>query len=161
MRSLRRTACALLACGLVGISAHAQTRAAFDKIVDFSVTLKTVSEAAAGAAELPENRLLLLEGSISEIVVLDDRPERWKARVELMAGEWIGVDEVRGYRCWVTFTGPEYAEVFPIEPPDEPSPDWLPLHARALVLARILGPVVTPLGETVMSLEGIAVRPSR
>jgi hypothetical protein len=93
--------------------------------------------------------------------VLDDRPERWKARVELMAGEWIGVDEVRGYRCWVTFTGPEYAAVFPAEAPDEPSPDWLPLHARALMLARILGPVVAPLGETVMSLEGLAVRPSR
>ena len=48
MRSLRRTACALLACGLVCVSAPAQTRAAFDKIVDFSVTLKTLSAAAAG-----------------------------------------------------------------------------------------------------------------
>jgi hypothetical protein len=161
MRPLRRTACALLACGLLSPLATAQTRAAFDRIVDFSVTLKTVSAAAAGEVALPANRLLLLEGSISEIVVLDDRPETWKVRVELMAGEWLGVDEVRGYRCWVTFAGPDYADVFPAEVPDEPSPDYLPLHARVLVLGRALAPAVTPLGEKVMTVEGLAVRASR
>jgi hypothetical protein len=158
MRSLRRTVCALLACGFLAPLASAQNRAAFDKIVDFSVTLKTVSAAAAGEAVLPANRLLLLEGSISEIVVLDDRPDTWKVRVELMAGEWIGVDEVRGYRCWVTFAGPGYADVFPAEVPDEPSPDYLPLHARVLVLARALASAVTPLGEKVMTVEGLAIR---
>ncbi|MCX7029382.1 MAG: hypothetical protein NTU62_04585 [Spirochaetes bacterium] len=161
MRSLRRTACALLACGLLAPLAPAQTRAAFDKIVDFSVTLKTLSAAAAGEAVLPANRLLLLEGTISEIVVLDDRPKTWRVRVELMAGEWIGVDEVRGYRCWVTFAGPGYADVFPAEVPDAPSPDYLPLHSRVLVLARALSPAVTPLGEKVMTVEGLAVRMSR
>jgi hypothetical protein len=161
MRSLRRTACALLACGLVCVSAPAQTRAAFDAIVDFSVTLKTLSAAAAGEAVLPANRLLLLEGSISEIVVLDDRPQAWKVRVELMAGEWIGVEAVLGYRCWVTFAGPAYADVFPAEVPDEPSPDYLPLHTRVLVLARAPAPAVTPLGEKVMAVEGLAVRASR
>jgi len=161
MRSLRRTAFALLACGLVSPLAPAQTRAAFDRIVDFTVTLKTVSTAAAGGAVLPANRLLLLEGSIGEVVVLDDRPEAWKVRVELVAGEWIGTDEVRGYRCWVTFAGPAYGDVFPAEPPDEPAPGYLPTHARVLVLARALGPAVTPLGEKVMMLEGLAVRPSR
>jgi hypothetical protein len=161
MRSLRRTACALLACGLLAPLAPAQTRAAFDKIVDFSVTMKTVSAAAAGEATLSSNRLLLLDGAISEIVVLDDRPGHWTVRVELMAGEWVGVDEVLGYRCWITFSGPGYAEVFPAEVPDEPSPGYLALHSRVLVLARALAPTVTPLGEKVMSLEGLAIRASR
>jgi hypothetical protein len=161
MKSLRRTACALLACGLLGPLVHAQTRTAFDRIVDFSVTLKTVSAAAAGAAVLPADRLLLLEGSISEIVVLDDRPQSWKVRVELMAGEWIGIDEVRGYRCWITFAGPAYAEVFPAEGPEEPTPGYIPAHSRVLVLARAIAPEVTPLGEKVMLLEGLAVRQSR
>jgi hypothetical protein len=161
MRSIRRTAFALALCVLVSALAGAQNRAAFDRIVDFSVTLKTVSDAAAGRAVLPADRLLLLEGTISEVVVIDDRPQSWRARVELMAGEWIGVDEVRGYRCWVTFTGPAYAEVFPAEDPEEPSPAYLPLHTRVLVLARAIGPVVTPLGEKVMTLEGLAIRASR
>jgi hypothetical protein len=158
MRSLRRTAFALLACGLVSPLAPAQTRAAFDRIVDFTVTLKTVSTAAAGGAVLPANRLLLLEGSIGEVVVLDDRPEARKVRVELVAGEWIGTDEVRGYRCWVIFTGPEYAEIFPAEPPDEPSPVYLPRHTRVLMLARPGSVKATPEGGKVMELEGIAVR---
>lgn len=161
MRSLRRTACALLALGLVGTLASAQTRAAFDKIVDFSVTLKTVSAAAAGETVLPANRLLLLDGTITEVVVLDDRPQSWEVRVTLTAGEWIGLDEVRGYQCWVTFAGPEYREVFPAEAPDEPSPGYLPLRSRVLVLARAVGPAVTPLGEKIMSVEGLAVRLSR
>ena len=158
MRSLRRTVLALLACVLASPLVSAQTRAAFDRIVDFSVTLKTVSAAATGGAALPANRLFLLEGSIGEVVVLDDRPEAWKVRVELVAGEWIGTDEVRGYRCWVTFAGPEYAEIFPAEPPGEPSPGYLPPRARVLVLAHALAPVLTPLGERVMELGGIAVR---
>lgn len=161
MRSLRRTACALLALGLAGALASAQSRAAFDKIVDFSVTLKTVSAAASGEAVLPADRLLLLEGSIAEVVVLDDRPKSWKVRVTLAAGEWIGLDEVRGYRCWVTFAGPEYRQVFPAEAPDEPSPGYLPLRSRVLVLARAIGPAVTPLGEKIMNVEGLAVRMSR
>jgi hypothetical protein len=161
MYSLRRIVFALILCGLAGPLAGAQTRAAFDRIVDFSVTLKTVSAAAEGKAVLPADRLLLLEGSISEVVVLDDRPQSWKVRVELMTGEWIGVDEVHGYRCWVTFTGPSYAAAFPAEPPDESSPAYLPLHTRVLVLARAVGSVETPLGEKVMVLEGLAVRESR
>lgn len=158
MRSLRRTALALLACVLVSPLAPAQTQAAFDRIVDFSVTLKTVSAAAAGGAVLPVHRLFLLEGSIGEVDVLDDRPEAWKVRVELVAGEWIGTDEVRGYRCWVTFAGPEYAEIFPAEAPEEPSPGFIPPHARVLVLARPGSVKATPEGGKVMELEGIAVR---
>lgn len=161
MRPLRRTACALLALALAGPLASAQTRAAFDRIVDFSVTLKTVSAAAAGETVLPSDRLLLLDGSITEIVVLDDRPQSWKVRVTLTAGEWIGLDEVRGYHCWVTFAGPAYREVFPAEEPDEPAPGYLPLRSRVLVLARAVGPAVTPLGEKIMTLEGLAIRSSR
>jgi hypothetical protein len=154
-------ACALLALGLLAPLASAQTRTEFDRIVDFSVTLKTLSDVAAGRAALGAGRLVLIEGTISEIVVLDDRPGSWTVRVELMAGEWISVDEVRGYRCWVTFAGPAYADVFPGEAPDEPSASYLPLHARVLVLGRPLSPVVTPLGERVMTVEGLAVRASR
>jgi hypothetical protein len=94
-------------------------------------------------------------------VVIDDRPGSWTVRVELMAGEWVGVDEVLGYRCWVTFSGPAYADVFPGEPPDEPSASYIPQHARVLVLGRPLSPVITPLGERVMTVEGLAVRASR
>jgi hypothetical protein len=161
MRTPRLAACALLALGLLAPLASAETRTEFDRIVDFSVTLKTLSDAAAGRAAPGAGRLALLEGAVSEIVVLDDRPGSWTVRVELMAGEWVGVDEVRGYRCWVTFSGSAYADVFPGEAPDEPSPSYIPLHTRVLVLGRPLSPVVTPLGERVMTVEGLAVRVSR
>ncbi len=161
MRTPRLAACALLALGLLAPLASAQTRAEFDRIVDFSVTLKTLSDAAAGRVVPGAGRLVLLEGTLSEIVVLDDRPGSWTVRVELMAGEWIGVDEVRGYRCWVMFSGAAYADVFPGEAPDEPSASYIPPRARVLVLGRPLSPVVTPLGERVMTVEGFAVRASR
>jgi hypothetical protein len=156
MRSFRRIAFALLACGLLAPLASAQTRAAFDGIVDFSVTMKTVAAAAAGEATLPANRLVLLEGTFTEIVVLDDRPGHWTVRIELMAGEWIGVDEVRGYRCWVTFSGSAWADVFPADVPETPAPAYIPLHS--LVLAGSPAPVTTPEGERVMSLKGLAIR---
>ena len=161
MRTPRLAACALLALGLLAPLASAETRTEFDRIVDFSVTLKTLSDAAAGRAAPGAGRLVLLEGAVSEIVVLDDRPGSWTVRVELMAGEWVGVDEVRGYRCWVTFSGPAYADLFPGEAPDEPSASYIPQHTRVLVLGRPRSTVVTPLGERVMTVEGLAVRASR
>jgi len=148
MRTLRRVACVALFCGLLGPLAFGQSRAEFDRLVDFSVTLKTVAAAAAGEASLPRDRLLLLEGSITEIVVLDKESATYTVRLELMAGEWIGVEEVRGYRCYVTFAGPGYAELLPSKA----------LRSRVLVVARVLSPTTTPLGEKVMALEGLAVR---
>lgn len=161
MRTPRLAGCALLALVLLVPLATAQTRAEFDRIVDFSVSLKTLSDAAAGRAALPAGRLVLVEGAVSEVVVLDDRPASWTVRVELMAGEWVGVAEVLGYRCWVTFAGRQFRDAFPGEEPEEPTDAWVPLHARVLVLARPLGAVVTPLGDRVMTVEGLAVRASR
>jgi hypothetical protein len=161
MKTLRLTPVALLALCLLAPRAAAQTRAEFDRIVDFSISLKTLSDAAAGRVALPSGRLVLIEGTVGEMVVLDDRPSSWTVRVELVAGEWIGADEVRGYRCWVTFSGRAFLDAFPGEVPEEPTEAYVPPRARVLVLGRPVGPVRTPLGDRVMSVEGLAVRLSR
>jgi hypothetical protein len=120
-----------------------------DAVVDFSVTLKTIAAAAEGNARLPANKLFLLDGTVSEITVLDKEPGSFKVRIRVLSGEWIGLEDVRGYSCFVTFSGAEYAGMFPSK---------VPANSRIVVLARVVGVTTTALGEKLMSLDGLALR---
>ncbi len=157
MRAIRRAAFFLLLTlptSIFGISASD-----FEKIVDFSVTLKTLASAAAGETALPPNRLFLLNGTVSEISFLDKEKASFRVRIRLLSGEWIGLEDVKSYACYVTFSGPEFFSVFPARAPKNPAPDTVVANTRVLVVARALGPVDLPIGEgKVMALEGLFLR---
>ncbi len=147
--TLARMCAVLLLLLIVAPSSQAIDRAGFDAVVDFSVTLKTVAAAAEGNTRLPANKLFLLDGTVSDITVLGKEPESFKVRIRLLSGEWIGLEDVKGYSCFVTFTGAEYSGMFPSK---------VPANSRIIVLARVVGVTTTTLGEKLMSLDGLAVR---
>jgi hypothetical protein len=143
-------ACAVLFLLLVlapGLSAIG--RADFDAVVDFSITMRDISAAAEGTARLPSNRLFLLDGTVSDIVVLDKTPEAYAVRIRLLSGEWIGLEDVKGYSCYVTFRGADYAGLFPSK---------IPNNTRILILVRSVEVASTPTGEKIMALDGLALR---
>ena len=124
-------------------------RGDFDAVVDFSITMKEMAAAAEGTARLPSNRLFLLTGTVSDISVLDKTPESYVVRIRLLSGEWIGLEDVKGYSCYVTFRGAEYAGLFPSK---------IPANSRLLVLARAVEATTTPTGEKIMAVDGLAMR---
>jgi hypothetical protein len=138
MSRILRSACFLLA--ILAPFASAISRADFEKVVDFSVTLKTISAAAAGEAALPANKLFLLNGTVSEITFLNN-------------------EKANMYTCLVTFSGPQFFPDFPTRPPKNPGPDTVLADTRILVVARALRPVSLPSGEgKVMEMEGLFLR---
>ncbi len=143
-------ACAVLLLLLtLAASASAIGRPDFEAVVDFSVTMKTVTEAAEGTARLPPNRLFLLNAAVSEITVLNKDPESYAVRVRLLSGEWIGMEDVKEYSCYVTFRGAEYSSLFPAK---------APVNSKVLVLVRAGELAATPQGEKTMSFDGLALR---
>jgi hypothetical protein len=131
-----------------------------DRIIDFSVTVKTLERldpATARDFRLDE-RFLLLDGTVNTVEVLDPEESRYQVIVELVSGEWIGLEEVRSYRCLVLFSGPEYARVFPRRAPRDAGPRVITPNDRVLMVARLLEPVQLGAGESVWVLEGSYVR---
>jgi hypothetical protein len=133
----------------------------FDAVAEFSVTIKTLSqldEATAAAYGLM-NRFLLLDGTVTNILILDANEESYLVQVELVSGEWIGLDDVRSYSCWVLFSGPRFASVFPARGPRNPPPGIIAANQTVLIVAIPLQIVEIAEGETAWVLEGIYARP--
>ena len=132
----------------------------FDAVADFSVTIKTLSkldEATAAAYGLMD-RFLLLDGTVTDILVKDSNEESYLVQIELVSGEWIGLDEVRSYSCRVVFSGPRFAKVFPARVPRNPPPEAIKANDTILIVASLLQTVEIGEGETAWVLEGIYAR---
>lgn len=135
----------------------------FDAVADFSVTVKTLSqldEATAKAYGLMD-RFLLLDGTVTNILILDPSEENFLVQVELVSGEWIGLEEVRSYSCWVLFSGPRFASMFPARVPRTPPPGVIAANDHILIAAMALQTVEIAEGETAWVLEGFHARPLR
>jgi hypothetical protein len=144
---------------LAAVLAPAITRSEFDRVVDFSVSLKTIAAAASGETILPEGKLFVLDGTVSDVTVLNKEEDSFRARIELISGEWIGTEDVKSYSCWIEFSGPGFFKSFPARPPQNPTPDMVFLNSRLLVVARPLTVTTSHTGEKRMLMEGIYTRP--
>jgi hypothetical protein len=157
---MRNTLGRILAVALLLASPlYAFDRQDFDRIADFSVTIKTL----AGLAEpgALAGRLLLLDGTVASLQFLDPEEASFAVELELAGGEWIGTEEVRIYLCRVRFRGREYFRLFPRRAPRQPGPGQIVPNDRILVVARLAGRTTAEDGAPLWVLEGLHVRPLR
>ena len=154
-----RIALALLLLLPAGLPA-APSLSDLDKVVDFSVTLKTLKAAADGEMALP-SRLCILDATVSDINIIDKDKSTFKVRIELLSGEWVGMEDVKSYSCYVDFSGPEFFDAFPARAPRSPTSGVVLVNARVIVACRAIGFVSSPQGEKRVLLEGLHVRTIR
>jgi hypothetical protein len=157
---MRRTLPALASVLLLLGSANlpALSRADFDRIVDFSTTLKDLAAAADGREALPAGRVLVLSGTVSDVNIVSKDEASFRVRIELITGEWIGLDDVKSYACYVEFSGPEYFKVFPARPPRTATPGIVSLNSRVVLVGGAQNVVSTPLGEKRVLVQGMHIR---
>jgi hypothetical protein len=146
----------LLACSSL---LPALSRTDLDRVLDLSVTLKSLSAAADGTTSLPSGRMILLSGRVSDVAILDKEVATFRVRIELITGEWVGTDDVKAYSCYVEFSGPEYFKVFPARPPRKAAPGTVVLDSRVIVMGSAQGVTTTPLGEKRVRVQGAYIRP--
>ena len=156
---MMRTFAAFMALFLAAaVAGSAATRADFDRVVDFSVTLKELAAAADGKAALPTGRMIILSGTVSNVTIENKDQPTFKVRIELITGEWIGLDDVKAYACYIEFTGPEFFSVFPARAPAQAVPGIVVQNSRVLIAGRALSIVTTPLGEKRVLMDGAYIR---
>ena len=143
---------------LSAASLPALSHADLDRVIDLSVTLKSLATAADQGSTLPEGRTVLLSGTVADVAILGKDEAGFKVRIELITGEWIGLDDVKAYTCYVEFTGPEYARLFPARPPREPNRQLVTLNSRVLVLGRVVGLTASPQGGRRVLVDGAYIR---
>jgi hypothetical protein len=154
-RSLPALSCLLLLFGPALLPAL--SRADFDRVVDFSVTLKTLA-VAAGKEPLPAGRMLLLSGTVSDVTIINRDEAAFKVRIEVITGEWIGLEEVKSYACYIDFTGTEYFKIFPARPPRTAGAGVVTVNTRVVVVGAPIDITTTPLGEKRVLLQGAHIR---
>jgi len=151
-----RLACILLVLGPAILPAL--SRADLERVIDFSVTLKTLATAADSGSPIPVGRTVLLSGTVSDVNILNKDQAGFKVRIELITGEWIGLEDVKSYSCYVEFAGSEYFKVFPARPPREANRDLVTLNSRVLVVGRVVDVGATPLGARRVLVDGAYIR---
>src|SRR5208283_1484324 len=155
-RSIPLLACILLLVGPAILPAL--SRADLDRVIDFSVTLKSLATAADSGSPIPVGRIVMLSGTVSDVNFINKGPAGFKVRIELITGEWIGLEDVKSYSCYVEFTGAEYFKVFPARPPREANRDLVTLNSRVLVVGRVVDVGATPLGDKRVIVDGAYIR---
>ncbi len=147
---------------LAPLGASAQERNGFDQVVDFSVTLKTLAQSVDNpqARFVQEGKFLILNGTVTGVQILSPEPAAFQARVELVTGEWDGLEEVHSYRCFVLFEGPEFYRLIP-KRKNPASAQQVGLNDRVIVVARALEPLVAEPGKADWLLRGYHLRPLR
>jgi hypothetical protein len=141
-RSVPVLACALLLLGSGFLPAL--SRADLDRVADVSITLKVLADVADGKAPLPDGRLIMLTGTVSDVNIVSKDQATFKVRIELLSGEWFGEEDVKAYACYVDFSGPEYFKVFPAKLPRDAPPGIIGLSTRVLIVGRAVSVTTTP-----------------
>lgn len=132
----------------------AYSKSDFDKIVEFSTSLKNLEQ----SAFLENDKLLLLNGTVSNLQFLDKKRDSFKIMVEIITGEWIGLDEVISYRCFILFAGEDFFSIFPSRKPKNPSSDMIFLNDRILLLAQASPSTLEMREQGIWLLDGLRVR---
>ena len=154
-KSLPLLACAFLL--LAAPAARGATQGDFDRIVDIDTTLKSLADEAAGGA-VPTGRIVILDGTVSDVNIVDKNEGTFKVRIQIISGEWLGLEDVKSYTCYVDFSGSQYFRVFPARAPAAAKPGIVALNSRVLVVGRPISVVFSPQGERTVLVQGIHVR---
>lgn len=110
----------------------------FDDLVNFDVTLETLSVPGVAETLAEDGRWVFLEGLLGGRIVRDQATPPY-VEAELVGGKWVSTSEVHAYRCIVVFSGESWLRAFPPRVPRDPPPGYIPPNSRVIAVVRILG----------------------
>jgi len=133
-----------------------QSLASLEKVVNLAATIKSLSEQVAkGDYEAPP-KFVVLNGTLDSVFETDEKAAT--VVIELVTGEWIGLEDVKSYHCLIRFEGAEYLKSFPVTPPRNPGPEVFAKSARLLIVAFPVSVVELADGRLLWLLDGVYLR---
>ncbi len=155
---MRRAILALLL--VVGAVAFAAPADDFSSVIDFSIsTAELVELVQAGQDDrIDPKKLLILQGSVASTLVLDPTVETYQALVELVASQWVGLEDIEVYRVYVLLEGPEFSNRVVDRLPRDPGPEIILTNSEIIVVAAFIGVAEGDDGSAIPVVTAVAVR---
>lgn len=143
------------------LPAIAQSRQDFEQIVDFSLNLELLDRfyARNPADTVPTDKILILDGAISSIEVIEEEPESFLAELTLVGGKWLGTTDVRMFFCIVRIEGPAFAERVPARRARREPRDAIKPNLHVMVAGKIVDVRTDKEGNKIPVLDGFHIRP--
>jgi hypothetical protein len=155
---MRRNATLMLVSVLVQLAAgvHAQTLSDLNAAVDLETTIRSLAEGVeSGDYEAPP-KYFVLNGTLDSVFETDEASSM--VVIEMVTGEWIGLDEVRSYHCLIRFEGEQYVRAFPANVPRDAGPEIFARNSRLMVVAAPVAVVELTDGRLLWLLDGVYLR---
>ncbi|MBN1647745.1 MAG: hypothetical protein JW874_06920, partial [Spirochaetales bacterium] len=118
---------------------QAQTTAQLDRVFNFDFDLKDIVESLPAAMETLRNKFFVIHGSVDNIEILDKNPETFTARITLLFGKWEGFSDLETYMAVMFFRGPHFAEIIPVRPPRQVTPELIVINKNLTILCQLTG----------------------
>ncbi|MAG13500.1 MAG: hypothetical protein CMN78_02770 [Spirochaetales bacterium] len=134
----------------------------FNSVVDFESTLGSLMQAVVdnNPFALPD-KFIIVDGAVASRVVVNGDADQYLGELELVAGEWIGVESVVRYQCILQLIGPEFAAAIPARRSRRANPNEIKLNSRILVVAKATGIRENADGEFIPVLRAYYIRSIR
>ena len=132
----------------------------FQATIDFDMSLSRLYKLVQdGAYDLIDpDRYMILQGSVASTTVLDSNEETYRSQLEIVGGEWVGLESISIYRVYVLLAGPEFAARVPDRPPRNPGPEVILTNSVVMVVGRFIDVREEEDGSVSPVIEAIAVR---
>jgi len=144
---------------LVSVSAFAQT-VDIHSVIDFSMSTKTLVETVRDQRYdlIDPTRYYILTGSVASTLVLDPNPDTYLALIELVDGEWIGLDRIEVYRMYVILEGAQFSNRVLDRLPRDPGPEVIQANSTLLLIAQYRGEAEWEDGSIIPMVTAIEIR---
>ena len=132
----------------------------FNKIVDFSVTFEDLYRyyTLKQGSLVTEGKILIIDGSIASRTVIEKDEAGFTAELEVVNGEWVGLEDVEIYKCFVILRGPDFFSRIPVKRSRNKLPNEIEVNSHVLIVGRILGTRADREGNTIPVMEAAFVR---
>lgn len=144
----------------VTLSAIAQDKEDFERIVDFSINLESLDRfyQRNPADSVPTKKILVLDGAISSIEVLNEEPESFLAELTIVGGKWSGTTDVKMFSCIVRIEGPDFAERVPARRSRREPRNVIKPNLHVIIVGQIADVLSDEEGNSIPVLEGFYIR---
>ena len=122
-------------------SLSAQTNSSTDTIINFDLTLKKIVKLveSGNSNDIDMDQYIILDGIVSDRIILASDKENFVGRLEISYGEWEGLENVAIYKCLIQIQGLEFASMIPARRSRTPNPNEITLNTHLLILGKYLG----------------------
>ena len=112
----------------------------FNGVIDFTTTLGDLDQIASqGDPNALPTRFIIIDGAVASRIVINSDAANFVGELQIVSGEWIGVETVVRYECILVLEGPDFASAIPARRSRRANPKEIGLNTRILAVAKAIG----------------------